>query len=129
MSRPTITGATEPRFVDTAGARVCTQAFGNAGDPAIVLIHGACASMLWWPEPFCRLLASQGRLVIRFDNRDTGLSTMSPPGAPDYTLTDLAADVVAILDAYGVERASLDGPWRAAPRWCWASTTPSGSIP
>lgn len=85
------------------------QSFGDPADPAVLLIHGASASMLWWEEELCELLAAGGRFVIRFDNRDTGRSTFSPPGKPDYAQSDLAADAVAVLDAFGVDRAHIVG--------------------
>jgi len=91
------------------GVELCVQTFGNDSDPAILLIHGASASMLWWEEELCELLAAGGRYVIRFDNRDTGRSTYSPPGAPDYAHSDLVADAVGVLDALGIASAHVVG--------------------
>lgn len=108
MRRVTTTGAPE-RLVAVAGAELCVQTFGEPTDPTILLVHGACASLLWWDEDLCRRLAAGGRHVVRFDNRDTGRSTCWPPGAPGYTLRDLAEDAVGVLDALGVERAHLVG--------------------
>ncbi|MCV9966387.1 alpha/beta fold hydrolase [Pararhizobium sp. BT-229] len=88
---------------------LATEAFGHSSDPALLLIMGAMASMLWWPEEFCEQLAAQGRFVIRYDNRDTGLSTTYPPGEPGYTLSDMAEDAVAILDGYGIKTADIVG--------------------
>lgn len=88
---------------------LCVQTFGDPDDPAILLIHGASASMLWWEEELCERIAAGGRLVIRFDNRDTGRSTYWPAGKPGYAVSDLVADAVAILDALGVERAHVVG--------------------
>src|SRR5437762_3885846 len=56
--------------------------------------------MLWWEEGFCRLLAEDGRFVIRYDHRDTGRSLTSEPGRPRYTGSDLLVDAVGVLDAY-----------------------------
>jgi pimeloyl-ACP methyl ester carboxylesterase len=70
---------------------------------------GQMASMLWWPDEFCEWLADSGRYVIRYDNRDTGRSTSYPPGAPEYSFDDLVDDAIAVLDAYGVERAHVVG--------------------
>jgi pimeloyl-ACP methyl ester carboxylesterase len=89
--------------------QLCVQSFGDPGDPAILLIHGASASMLWWEEELCERLAAGGRFVIRFDNRDTGRSTFYPPGRPGYKHSDLVANAVAVLDAYQVERAHVVG--------------------
>lgn len=88
---------------------LATETFGSRSDPALLLIMGAMASMLWWPEEFCEQLASRGRYVIRYDNRDTGLSTTHPPGEPGYTFADMAEDAVAILDGYGLETADIVG--------------------
>jgi pimeloyl-ACP methyl ester carboxylesterase len=68
------------------GVELCTESFGNPTDPALLLIMGATASMGWWPDEFCRRLASRGRHVIRFDNRDTGRSVTHAPGKPGYSL-------------------------------------------
>jgi pimeloyl-ACP methyl ester carboxylesterase len=88
---------------------IATGTFGHPSDPALLLIMGAMASMLWWPEEFCKQLAEQGHFVIRYDNRDTGLSTSYPLGKPGYTLSDMAEDAVAILDGYGIKAADIVG--------------------
>jgi len=97
------------KTVHHGGIDLATEAFGNPGDPAILMIMGATASMLWWPGEFCEALAAAGRFVIRYDNRDTGRSTTHPPGEPAYAMDDMAADAVAILDGYGIARAHLVG--------------------
>ena len=91
------------------GVDICTDSFGDRGDPAILLIMGASASMLLWRETFCERLADSGRFVIRFDNRDTGRTTCYPPGEAHYTLQDLADDAVAVLDHYEVDKAHIIG--------------------
>jgi len=95
--------------IRTNSAEICTQAFGSPADPALLLIMGACASMVWWPDGLCERLAAGGRYVIRYDNRDTGRSTTWPPGQPGYSLDDMADDVPAILDSYAVQKAHLVG--------------------
>ena len=65
--------------------------------------------MDWWEDDFCRHLADGGRYVVRYDHRDTGRSTCSPPGEPAYTGHDLAEDVVAVLDGLGLASAHLVG--------------------
>ncbi|MGA9525389.1 MAG: alpha/beta fold hydrolase [Myxococcaceae bacterium] len=100
---------TTEKIVHVNGIDLCTETFGNPGDPALLLIMGAMASMDWWPELLCRRLAGQRRFVIRYDHRDTGRSTPYPLGAPGYDLDDLADDAVGILDAYGIESAHLVG--------------------
>lgn len=95
------------QFIAHDGVELCIETFGRRADPATLLIHGASASKLYWEAPFCERLAQASRFVIRFDNRDTGLSTAYPPGRPGYTLTDLAGDALAILDGLGIERAQI----------------------
>src|SRR5262245_65385812 len=93
-------------MVDVDNVELCTEAFGESADPPILLVHGLGASMLWWEEGFCRLLADAGRFVIRYDHRDTGRSATSEPGRPRYTAGTLASDAVGVLDAYGVPASS-----------------------
>lgn len=85
--------------------------FGSSDDPALLLIMGFSAQMTYWPEPFCRALAEHGFYVVRFDNRDVGLSTKveSSTSSPPYTLEDMADDAVGLLDALGIERAHVVG--------------------
>ncbi|MET8982270.1 alpha/beta hydrolase [Streptomyces sp. NPDC004539] len=89
------------------GAELCVETFGNSATPAVLLIDGASASMLWWETELCERIARGGRFVIRYDNRDTGRSTSYPPGQPGYAFTDLAGDALGILDALRVERAHV----------------------
>jgi pimeloyl-ACP methyl ester carboxylesterase len=97
------------RMIEANGVELCTEPFGDPADPAILLVMGVGASMLWWEEGFCRKLAAGGRLVIRYDHRDTGRSATYEPGAPEYTGTDLVADAVGVLDAYGIPAAHVVG--------------------
>lgn len=97
------------RMTEANGVELCTEAFGDAGDPALLLVMGLGASMLWWDEQFCRMLADGGRLVIRYDHRDTGRSATAPAGRPTYTGGDLVADAVGVLDAYSVAAAHIVG--------------------
>jgi pimeloyl-ACP methyl ester carboxylesterase len=97
------------RMIEANGIELCTEAFGDPADPAILLVMGVGASMLWWEDDFCRVLADGGRHVIRYDHRDTGRSTTYPPGAPGYTGADLVADAVGVLDAYGIPAAHVVG--------------------
>jgi len=96
------------RIVAANGVNLCAQTFGDRADPAILLIHGATASMHAWDEELCERL-SAGRFVVRYDHRDTGRSVSYPPGAPGYSMRDLVADAMGVLDALGVERAHLVG--------------------
>jgi pimeloyl-ACP methyl ester carboxylesterase len=91
------------------GVRLCTESFGEPGDPPILLVMGLGGSMLWWQDAFCRLLAGPGRFVIRYDQRDTGRSTTYQPGRPGYGGGELLADALALLDAYHLPEAHLVG--------------------
>ncbi|MGJ4859149.1 alpha/beta fold hydrolase [Labrys sp. La1] len=97
------------KVVEVKGADLQTQAFGVASSPPIVLIMGMMSSMLWWPDRLCEELAGRERYVIRYDQRDTGLSTHYPQGEPGYSPSDLADDTIAIFDSYGLETAHLVG--------------------
>ncbi|RWX19377.1 alpha/beta hydrolase [Rhizobium hidalgonense] len=97
------------RIIKIDDVEIATQAFGDPTHEPILLIMGAMASMLWWPDEFCQTLAAQKYYVIRYDNRDTGCSTIYEPGEPPYTIDDMAADAIRILDGYGIERANLLG--------------------
>lgn len=99
------------------------QRIGNPDLPPVFLIMGAGAQMINWPEGFCLELASHGLHLIRFDNRDAGLSThFSDAPVPDfeaiqagdfstvkYTLSDMAADTVGLMDALGYDSVHLVG--------------------
>ena len=97
------------RMIEANGVELCTEAFGDPTDPAILLVMGIGASMLWWEDGFCRMLADAGRFVIRYDHRDTGRSVTYEPGRPGYTGADLVADAVGVLDGYGVRAAHVVG--------------------
>ncbi|MFG3052581.1 alpha/beta fold hydrolase [Kitasatospora sp. NPDC048239] len=97
------------RMIYTAGVELCTEHFGDPADPPVLLVMGTGASMLWWEEGFCRLLAEGGRFVIRYDHRDTGRSVTYQPGRPGYTGADLVGDAVGVLDAYGIPAAHVVG--------------------
>lgn len=95
------------KLVEVGEVELCVETFGDPANPAVLLIDGAAASMLWWESGLCERIARGGRFVIRYDNRDTGRSTAYPPGRPGYTFTDLARDALGILDALDVERAHI----------------------
>jgi pimeloyl-ACP methyl ester carboxylesterase len=96
-------------MVEVNGVELCTEPFGDPTDPAILLIMGVGASMLWWEDGFCQMLADAGRFVIRFDHRDTGRSVTYEPGRPGYTGVDMVADAVGVLDCYGMRAAHVVG--------------------
>lgn len=88
---------------------LATETFGDPSNPALLLIQGAGNSMISWGNNFCKALADGGRFVIRYDSRDTGRSTSYEVGKPGYNLRDLEADAVALLDAYGIQKAHVLG--------------------
>ena len=95
------------RIVSVNNIDLCVQGFGAPPDPVVLLIGGAAATMDWWEDEFCELIAAGGRYVLRYDQRDTGRSTTSPAGHPNYTGEDLADDVVALLDELDVAQAHI----------------------
>jgi pimeloyl-ACP methyl ester carboxylesterase len=97
------------KMVSANGVELCVETFGDAENPALLLIMGAAASMLSWEDEFCERLAAGSRFVIRYDHRDTGRSVSYEPGTPPYTLRDLAADAAGLLGALGLARAHLVG--------------------
>ena len=116
------------RMIDTNGVELCTDSFGDPADPPILLIMGIGASMLWWEEGFCRMLAAGRRFVIRYDHRDTGRSVTYQYGHPGYTGADLVADAVGVLDAYGSRRLTSWASQRAGrSRSCSRWSSPSES--
>ncbi|MBL8770725.1 MAG: alpha/beta hydrolase [Phenylobacterium sp.] len=84
------------------------ETFGDGAPETVLLINGLGSQMNRWPADFCGKLAARGYRVIRMDNRDTGLSTWFGDGER-YTLKDMAADAMAVLDAAGVQAAHIAG--------------------
>lgn len=99
----------EPTRVPANGVELCVQTFGEAVDPAILLVAGAASSMDWWEDELCARLAFGSRFVIRYDLRDTGQSVSYEPRAPKYGGQDLVTDAVGILDVLRVGRAHVVG--------------------
>ena len=109
------------------GLTIEYESLGDPADPAIVLIMGLGMQLLAWPDEFCRLLVRRGFRIVRFDNRDSGLSSriagqrsMNPMLAmiaarlgrrvrAAYGLEDMARDTVGLMDALGIERAHIVG--------------------
>ena len=94
--RPVVTGG---RIVRANGVDLCVETFGDPADPTILLVDN---SMLSWEDEFCERLAAGSRFIVRYDLRNTGRSVSYDSDAPPYTLRDLVADVVGLLDALGL---------------------------
>src|SRR3954452_11220947 len=83
------------------------ETFGDPSDPTLVLINGLGSQCINYATEWCERFVAEGYQVVRFDNRDTGLSSKLDDVA--YTLADMAGDVLAVFDAVGVERAHVMG--------------------
>ena len=113
--------------LDVNGLQIEYDSFGDAGADPVLLIMGLATQMTAWTPEFCKALAARGHYVIRFDNRDIGLSTkfdgVRAPGrlrflmnhllrvplrAP-YSLRDMAADAIGVLDALEINAAHVVG--------------------
>ena len=113
--------------VQANGIQIEYETFGKPTDPALLLIMGLGGQLVLWPEALCRSLADGGYHVIRYDNRDVGLSSkIDSAGKPDlnraalrymlrlpltsgYSLEDMAADALGLLDALNIRRAHVVG--------------------
>jgi pimeloyl-ACP methyl ester carboxylesterase len=113
--------------VEANGIRIEYDCFGPAEAPPVLLIAGLGAQMIDWTPAFCERLVGHGLRVIRFDNRDAGLSShfdddpvpafpqvamavaLGQDPAVPYTLSDMADDAVGLLDALGIGRAHIVG--------------------
>lgn len=114
-------------FEHSTGQEISYEVFGNRKDPVIVLIQGLGMQMMAWPEDFCKKLAGSGYCVVRFDNRDVGLSRhFTELGCPSawrlflsanlqdgryesYSLRDMAKDVVLLMDHLEVDEFHVVG--------------------
>jgi pimeloyl-ACP methyl ester carboxylesterase len=83
------------------------ESFGDPGQPTLLLINGLGSQCVNYDVSWCELFADEGFRVVRFDNRDVGLSTKLD--GVDYSLADMADDAIAVLDAVGVRKAHVMG--------------------
>jgi pimeloyl-ACP methyl ester carboxylesterase len=97
------------RRVQSNGIELWTESFGDPKDPAILLVMGASAQGIGWPDELVEQLVAGGHHVIRYDHRDTGQSTCFDFQKNPYTMADMAADALGVLDAYGIASAHLVG--------------------
>lgn len=109
-------------FVQANGVELCYESMGDPDDPALLLVMGLGVQLIDWEPAFCQNLVDRGFHVIRYDHRDTGLSTRFDANVPDvaaarngdyssaaYTLGDMADDGIGLLDALGIEQAHVVG--------------------
>jgi pimeloyl-ACP methyl ester carboxylesterase len=94
--------------VECGPVRIHYQSFGSESDPALVFIAGLGSQSINYPDELCEAFVAHGLRVIRFDNRDCGL-TVGPADGDSYTFSDMGGDVVGLLDALGIERAHVWG--------------------
>ena len=111
------------RIAPANGIEIAYETFGDPDGHPLLLVMGLGVQMLGWDERFCRMLADRGFYVIRFDNRDVGLSTkirtgprpriwaalMGDTRSASYTLNDMADDAVGLLDRLGIDSAHVVG--------------------
>ncbi len=103
---------------------LCYQTFGSPDDEPLLLVMGLGGPMTWWPLGWCEALAELGFFVVRYDNRDAGRSTrmtgrvtkgqvilagLGVPQRAPYSLSDLAADGLGLLDHLGIDKAHVVG--------------------
>jgi pimeloyl-ACP methyl ester carboxylesterase len=101
---------------------IAYEVLGKASDPALIVISGLGSQLVYWTDDLCAEFTRRGFRVIRLDNRDVGLSDKTPgtpPGMekvmdgglanPPYTLSDMAADTIAVLDALDIGSAHVAG--------------------
>ncbi len=107
----------------TGDIELAYETFGDPSDPPVLLVMGLATQMLGWPDDFCKGIADRGHFVVRFDNRDIGLSThlhdapqpdvmaafMGDTSSASYTLSDMARDTVGLLDELGLDSAHFVG--------------------
>ena len=112
----------ETQYAASNGLKLAYEAFGDKANPPVLLIMGLGTQMIAWPDELCRQIADRGHYVIRFDNRDVGLSThldeLPAPKPrdlllrrrkPPYKVSDMAADTVGLLDALDIDSAHIVG--------------------
>ena len=105
------------------GIRIAYETFGDPADPPVLLVMGLGGQLLAWREGFCEALVGRGLFVVRYDNRDIGLSThldgaprpdvaallAGDPSSASYTLSDMADDAVRLLDHLGLRAVHVVG--------------------
>ena len=101
-------------FAHNGDCDIYYETFGDPADPALLMVNGLGSQSINYQDDWCRKFVDRGLFTIRFDNRDMGMSTHftnAPTGDKGqcYTLSDMAADAIAVLDAEGIDRAHIMG--------------------
>jgi pimeloyl-ACP methyl ester carboxylesterase len=99
-------------YADRGHVRLFYETFGDPADPGLLLINGLGSQCINYRVEWCEKFVAEGFHVVRFDNRDVGRSTWFDDAGvdgPAYTVEDMADDVVAVLDAVGLEQAHVMG--------------------
>jgi pimeloyl-ACP methyl ester carboxylesterase len=99
----------DSNFVVSGRLRLWAERYGALEDPAVLLVMGTSTPAVGWPDELVATLTGGGRQVLRFDHRDTGRSDTVDFAAHPYTIADMAADALAVLDGYGVAAAHVVG--------------------
>ena len=94
-------------FTSNGDVELYYDSFGDPADPTLLLVNGLGSQCINYADDWCKRFVAAGYRVLRFDNRDVGLSSKLP--GVDYTLADMADDAIAVLDAAGVDRAHVMG--------------------
>lgn len=119
---------TRTGFAPSNSLDIAYEDMGNPDDPAVLMIMGLSAQMTLWPNEFCERIVDMGFRVIRFDNRDIGLSTkmdgmriqgsallrllrtgLGAPSTVPYTLLDMTADAIGLLDYLDIDKVHVVG--------------------
>ena len=97
------------RFVETPTLRMCYRDEGDPSQEPVLMIMGLMSQLIHWPQEIVDALVAAGYRVIRFDNRDSGLTTWRGEAPDGYRLADMADDAVALLDHLAIEQANVVG--------------------
>lgn len=111
----------ETQYAAANGLQIAYETFGLPSDEPVLMVMGLGTQMIAWPDEMCQQIADRGFYVLRFDNRDAGLSTHLDDAPtptttdlvlrrrPPYTVSDMARDAIGLLDALGIDAAHVVG--------------------
>ena len=112
----------ETKYANNNGVKIAYETVGDPQNETIIFISGLGSQLVYWTDELCQRFIDRGFHIIRFDNRDVGLTSKTTGKPPEvasimqshnlkvpYTLSDMAADTICVLDAVGVSRAHIVG--------------------